>query len=88
MELKSFNNKLSNRTINILTKNNIITVDQLLTFANSRKFLSKSVRGLGKQSNFEIISFVEELKGKENDKQLKLKLKIRDMDLRDPPLLG
>jgi DNA-directed RNA polymerase alpha subunit len=81
MELNSLDTKLSNRTINVLSKNNINTLEQLLTFANSKKFLSKSIRGLGRQSNYEIINFVEELEGKESDKQLKLKLKIRDMDL-------
>lgn len=80
-ELNTENTNLSTRTLNLLSKNNINTVDQLLDFVNSRKFFSKKIRGLGRQSNFEIIQFIREVQGITNPKHEKLESKIRELDL-------
>jgi hypothetical protein len=74
---------LSNRTLKILFRNDINTVDKLLAFASSRKFFSSSVRGLGRKGNSEIINFVKELQGKETEKQHKFERLIKEKDLEE-----
>jgi hypothetical protein len=81
MKLNSANTKISNRTLNIPSRNNINTVDQLLAFANSKLFQSKRLRRLGRQSSYEIIKFVQELEGKESNKTQKFESLIRTTDL-------
>jgi hypothetical protein len=81
MDLYAENTKLSTRTIKILIRNNIHSIDQLLAFANSKNFFTSNGRGLGRKSSLEIIHFVRELEGKESEKQQKFESIIKADDL-------
>jgi hypothetical protein len=83
LELNAENTKLSTRTIKILNRNDIHNLDQLLAFANSRKFFSSSVRGLGRKGSLEIINLVGELEGEENKKRQKFESLIKTGDLKE-----